>query len=70
MRNDKESTLKITRVTSTDAAGKETHGYVNLRVNPEVSDDDLLAVGTKLANLQAYPVSAIGRVDSCNLSED
>ena len=63
------STLKITRVTGTNDSGKEQHDYINLNVNPEITDDDLRSVGSKLATLQDYPIHSIGRIDSCALAE-
>ena len=63
------STLKITRVTGTTDTGKETHDYVNLNVNPNLTDDDLLSIGSKLTVLQQFPVASIGRIDSSALAE-
>ena len=54
----------------TDKLG-DTYGYLNLSgVNPELSDDDLLSIGKKLGNLQAFPVASIGRTDSCLLAQE
>ncbi len=64
-----KTTLKITRVTSTSATGKETHDYVNLNVNPNLADEDLLSIGDKLSVLQKFPVASIGRIDSSALAE-
>lgn len=69
-RMNQTTTLKITRITSTTNSGKENHDFINLSVNPKLEDDDLLAVGTKLASLQALPISDIGRIDSCALGEE
>ena len=63
------TTLKITRVTSTNTNGKDQLDYVNLTVNPELSDDDLLSIGGKLSELQAFPVRSIGRIDASSLAE-
>ena len=63
------TTLKITRVTATTSTGKETHDYINLSVNPAITDDDLLSVGDKLAYLQQFPVASIGRIDASSLAE-
>ena len=63
------TTLKITRVTSTNTNGKDQFDYVNLTVNPELSDDDLLSIGGKLSDLQAFPVRSIGRIDASALAE-
>lgn len=68
-RMNPKTTLKITRVTSTSATGKEIHDYVNLNVNPNLVDDDLLSLGKKLSVLQQFPVASIGRIDSSALAE-
>ena len=65
IRSKQTTTLKITRVT-----GKETHDYVNLSVNPELADGDVLSIGTKLSNLQQYPVDGISRIDASSLAEE
>ena len=70
VRTEQSTTLKITRIIGTNSAGKDSYGYLNFSgVNPEVTDEDLLDVGTKLAGLQALPVKDIGRLDSCHLAE-
>ena len=70
VRTNQTTTLRITRIIGTNSAGKDSYGYLNFSgVNPEVADEDLLDVGTKLSNLQALPVKNIGRLDSCNLVE-
>lgn len=46
MRHTKKNTLQITRITSSDETGKDTHSYLNLdHVNPEITDDDLPSIG-------------------------
>ncbi|MCR5757754.1 MAG: DUF1659 domain-containing protein [Selenomonas sp.] len=71
MRSKKATTLKITRILGSDSTGKDTFGYLNFaHVNPEIADDDLMSIGTKLGNLQSLPVDAIGRVDSCQLMQE
>ncbi len=70
VRTKQTTTLKITRIIGTNSAGKDSYGYLNFSgINPEVTDEDLLDIGTKLSNLQALPVKDIGRLDSCNLVE-
>jgi len=71
MRSKKATTLKITRILGSDSTGKDILSYLNLaHVNPEIADDDLLAIGTQLGNLQSLPVEAVGRVDSCQLMQE
>ena len=70
IRSKQTTTLKITRVKGTSATGKETHDYVNLSVNPELADGDVLSIGTKLSNLQQYPVDGISRIDASSLAEE
>jgi hypothetical protein len=70
MRYKPATTLKITRIIGSDSTGKDSVGYLNLSgINPDLADDDLLDIGKKLGNLQAYPVKNIGRLDSCLLVE-
>ena len=70
VRTKQTTTLKITRVTGTSSTGKETHDFVNLSVNPELADEDVLSIGSKLSNLQKYPVDGIGRIDASTLAEE
>ena len=43
--------------------------YINLKVNPDASDDDLLIAANTIAGLQVFPVHSIDRYDNCDLSE-
>ena len=71
IRTKQTTTLKITRVLGSDSTGKDTFGYLNFtHVNPEIADDDLLEIGTKLGNLQSLPVENIGRLDNCLLAQE
>ena len=71
VRANQATTLKITRITGSDETGKDTVGYLNFSsVNPEIADDDLLAVGKKISNLRAYTVKSVGRLDSCTLAQE
>ena len=69
IRMNPTTTLKITRVTGSSPSGKDQFDYVNLTVNPELSDDDLLSIGGKLSALQNFPVRSIGRIDASSLAE-
>ncbi|WP_255449253.1 hypothetical protein [Selenomonas caprae] len=40
-----------------------------MRVNPEVTDDDLLLAGKTIAALQTLPLHSIDRADCCDLTE-
>ncbi len=61
--------LQLKVITSTDSAGKEHIAVRSFHVNPALSDDDVLSIGTKLGSLQSYPVSAICRQDDAALDE-
>ena len=43
--------------------------YINLKVNPDASDDDLLIAANTIAGLQVFPVHSIDRYDNCDLTE-
>ena len=36
-------------------------------VNPALSDEDILSIGTKLGALQRYEIAAVGRTDSAQI---
>ena len=58
--------LKV--VTGTATSGKAiTASRTFSAVNPAVSDDDLLAVGAALGDLQSHAISTISRVDTATL---
>lgn len=61
--------LQIKVVTSTDAAGKEKLATRSFSVNPALTDTDCLSIGTKLGNLQEYPVHSVCRQDNAELAE-
>ncbi len=70
MRTNQKTTLKITRVKATNSTGKEIHDFVNLAVNPELTDKDMLSIGDKLSFLQKFPIASVGRIDSNVLIND
>jgi len=71
VRANQSTTLKISRIIGSDETGKDTVGYLNFsNVNPEVADDDLLSVGRKIGNLQAFTLKSVGRLDSCTLAQE
>ena len=56
MRMNKKTTLKLSRVLSTNASGHEVLNYVNITsVNPEVADADMLAIGQATTLSLTYP---------------
>ena len=51
MRMNEKTTLKLSRVLSTNASGHEVLNYVNITsVNQEVADADMLAIGQALGH--------------------
>lgn len=61
--------LQIKVVTSTDAAGKDKTATRSFNISPALTDADCLSIGTKLGNLQEYPVHAVCRQDNADLTE-
>lgn len=61
--------LNLKVVTATNSAGHEVIATRSYNVNPELTDDDILALGQKLGDLQDFPVHAIDRQDSADLAE-
>ncbi|MBP3781090.1 MAG: DUF1659 domain-containing protein [Selenomonas sp.] len=61
--------LNLKVVTSVNSAGHEVLATRSYAVNPELTDDDVLALGQKLGNLQEFPVHAIDRQDTADLAE-
>ena len=43
--------------------------YINLKVNPDATDDDLLFAANTIAGLQVLPVHSIDRYDNYDLTE-
>ena len=71
-KKDTQSTKLVLKVvTGTDAKGKALTAQRTLAsVNPAISDDDLLAIGSKLGALQSHAIAAVSRVDSASLVEE
>lgn len=61
--------LQLKVITATDTAGKEQIAVRSFNLNPRLTDDDVMSIGTKLASLQRFPVSAICRQDDAALGE-
>ena len=71
-KKDTQSTklvLKVVTGTNTDGNALTAQRSV-ATVNPAISDDDLLAIGSKLGALQAHDVATISRIDSASLVEE
>ena len=71
-KKDTQSTKLVLKVvTGTDAEGTALTSQRSIaNVNPAISDDDLLAIGSKLGALQAHDVATISRIDSASLVEE
>ena len=71
-KKDMQSTKLVLKVvTGTDAEGQALTSQRSIaNVNPAISDDDLLAIGSKLGALQAHDVASVSRVDSASLVEE
>ena len=68
MRVNQTTNLRIACVTGYDY-DKEVCRNINLKVNPNASDEDLLFAANTIAGLQAFPVHSIDRYDNCDLPE-
>ena len=42
--------------------------YINLKVNPDATDEDLLFTAQTRADLQTLPLYSIDRYDNCDLT--
>ena len=71
-KKDMQSTKLVLKVvTGTNTDGKALTAQRSFaNVNPAISDDDLLAIGSKLGALQAHDVATISRIDSASLVEE
>ena len=70
-RTETVSKLILKVVTGTNADGTEKitqRSFKNL--NPELTDDQFLAVGKKLGSLQSQPVACIARQDTSSLAAE
>ena len=68
-KKETQSTKLVLRVvTGVATSGKAiTASRTYSAVNPAITDDDLLDVGTKLGALQSHDVQTISRVDTATL---
>ena len=61
--------MQVKLITGTNSQGKDTVVTRSFTVNPELADEDVLSIGTKLAELQSLPLQGICRQDHANLAE-
>lgn len=68
-RKDATTKLAVQVILSRDGE-KEKYGQrVFMHINPELSDEDVLSIGTKLGALQSYEVKTVNRTDAAGLGE-
>ncbi len=68
-RKDATTKLAVQVILSSDGE-KEKYGQrVFMHINPALSDEDVLSIGTKLGALQSYAVKAVNRTDAAGLGE-
>ena len=68
-RNNAATKLQLKIITGTNNQGKDAITTRSFSVNPELTDEDVLSIGTKLASLQSLPVQDICRQDNAALVE-
>lgn len=68
-RNNAVTKLQLKVVLGSDSNGKDTFATRSYTVNPELTDEAVLAIGTKLGTLQSLPVEAVTRQDHADLAE-
>ena len=68
-RTNAATKMQIKVITSSDSTGKDTVVTRSFTVNPQLADEDVLALGTKLATLQSLPLKGICRQDNAGLAE-
>ena len=63
------STMKLKLVSGQDAKENpkySTHSFKD--INTDLSDEDMLSVGTALSGLQTMPLGQVLRTDTCDLN--
>lgn len=68
-RTNAVSKLQLKVITGSDSTGKDTVVTRTFSVNPDLSDEAVLDMGTKLGNLQSLPLQGIARQDNAGLAE-
>jgi len=67
-KNSQTTKMILKVVTGTDASGKAVYAQRNFaHIDPAITDDDFLSIGTKLAALQASPLEGVYRQDQAGL---
>lgn len=68
VKTDKTSKLILKVQTGTNTAGEPTYSQRSFaNINPALSDDDFLAIGTAVAALQSHTVGAVNRQDGATV---
>ena len=68
IRKEQTSKLAIVVVTGQDPRGLVTKATRTIgNINPALSDDDMLEIGSELAEFQTYEIMSVGRIDSAVL---
>lgn len=57
-----------TGTTTTGKASYSSRSFGN--INPEISDDNVLVIGQKLAGLQKYPLGSVNREDLAEIAQE
>lgn len=70
VKNNQECKIVLKVQTGVSSSGKAGYGQRTFsNINPAVTDDDVLDIGTKLAGLQAYPLGSIKRQDEAEIAQ-
>lgn len=57
--------------TGTTATGKASYSSRSFDdINPEITDDNVLAIGQKMAGLQKYTLGSVNREDSAEIAQE
>ncbi len=69
MATRQDATTKLTvKVLLSGEGEKESYEQrAFAHINPGLSDEDVLSIGTKLGALQSYPVASVNRTDAAGL---
>ena len=68
-RTNATTKLQVKVITGSNSLDKDIVATRSFTVNPELADEDVLSIGTKLAALQSLPVQGVCRQDNANLAE-
>lgn len=71
IKKDAKTVLAVKVLTGTTSSGKSKYAERSFSsINPAVTDDDLLTVGTAIGALQSHDVKFIIRRDTCSLRQE